>query len=153
QRELDYIAAIEIFYKDYDKVNYHTRAQNYEKAMEALAARYPEDREAAIFYALALNITIDPYDKTYPNQHKAGAILETVFAKQPDHPGAIHYLIYSYDFPAIASKGLAAAREYVKSGPATPHVKHMPSHIFTRLGYWQESIDANRASIAAAREE
>ena len=153
QRELDYIAAIEIFYKDYDKVNYHTRAQNYEKAMEALAARYPEDREAAIFYALALNITLNPNDKTYANQLKAAAILEKVFAEQPEHPGVSHYLIHSYDFPPIASKGLDAARLYAKIAPSTPHAQHMPSHIFTKLGYWQESIDTNRASVDLAKDE
>jgi hypothetical protein len=153
QRERDYIGAVEFLYADTDKLDYGARAKNYEKAMEVLAAKYPEDQEAAVLYALALNITIDPYDRTYPNQHKAGAILEKVFAEQPDHPGAAHYLIYTYDFPGIASKGLSAARDYAKSGPATAHAKHLPSHIFTRSGYWQESIDSNRASIAAAREE
>jgi tetratricopeptide (TPR) repeat protein len=153
QRELDYIAAIEIFYKDYDKVVYRTRAQNYERAMEALAARYPQDREAAIFYALALNITLDPNDKTYANQLKAGAILEKVFAEQPDHPGVAHYLIHSYEFPPIASKGLDAARRYTRIAPSMPHARHVPSHIFTKLGYWQESMDTNRASVAVAKDE
>src|SRR5438093_226854 len=115
QRELDYLAAIETFYKDYDKVDHRTRAQNYEKAMEALAARYPQDREAAIFYALALNVTLNPNDKTYANQLKAAAILEKVFAEQPNHPGVAHYLIHSYDFPPIANKGLDAARLHPKS--------------------------------------
>src|SRR5213594_2323693 len=150
QRELDYLAAIETFYKDYDKVDHRTRAQNYEKAMEALAARYPQDREAAIFYALALNVTLNPNDKTYANQLKAAAILEKVFAEQPNHPGVAHYLIHSYDFPPLASKGLAAARRYASIAPAAPHAQHMPSHIFTRVGAWQESIDANRASAKVA---
>ena len=153
QRELDYLAAIEAFYKDYDKVDHRTRAQNYEKAMEALAARYPQDREAAIFYALALNITLNPNDKTYASQLKAAAILERVFAEQPNHPGVAHYLIHSYDFPPIANKGLDAARSYAKIAPSAPHAQHMPSHIFTRLGYWQESIDTNRASVEAAKDE
>ena len=153
QRELDYIAAIETFYKDYDKVDHATRALAYEKAMEALAARYPQDREAAIFYALALNVTLNPNDKTYANQLKAAAILEKVFTEQPDHPGVAHYLIHSYDFPPIAPKGLNAARRYAKIAPSAPHAQHMPSHIFTRLGYWQESIDTNRASVEAAKEE
>ena len=153
QRELDYLAAIETFYKDYDKVDHRTRAQNYEKAMEALAARYPQDREAAIFYALALNATLNPNDKTYANQLKAAAILEKVFAEQPNHPGVAHYLIHSYDFPPIANKGLDAARSYAKIAPSAPHAQHMPSHIFTRLGYWQESIDTNRASVEAAKDE
>src|SRR5262245_3517254 len=152
-READYIAAIETFYKDHDKVEHRVRAAAYEKAMEALAARYPQDREAAIFYALALNITLNPNDKTYANQLKAAAILETVFKEQPNHPGVAHYLIHSYDFPPIADKGLDAARRYAKIAPAAPHAQHMPSHIFTRLGYWQESIDTNRASVDAAKDE
>ncbi len=153
QRELDYIGAIETFYRDYDKVDHATRALAYEKAMEALAARYPEDREAAIFYALALNATLNPNDKTYANQLKAAAILEKVFTEQPDHPGVAHYLIHSYDFPPIAPKGLNAARRYARIAPSAPHAQHMPSHIFTRLGYWQESINTNRASVEAAKEE
>jgi tetratricopeptide (TPR) repeat protein len=153
QRELDYIAAIEAFYKDHDKVDHRTRALAYEKAMEALAAKYPQDREAAIFYALALNITLNPNDKTYANQLKAAAILEPVFKAQPDHPGVAHYLIHSYDFPPIADKGVDAARRYAAIAPSAPHAQHMPSHIFTRLGYWQESIETNRASVVAAKDE
>jgi hypothetical protein len=153
QRELDYIAAIDTFYKDHDKVDHRTRARAYEKAMEALAARYPQDREAAIFYALALNITLNPNDKTYANQLKAAAILDPVFKEQPNHPGVAHYLIHSYDFPPIADKGLDAARRYATIAPSAPHAQHMPSHIFTRLGYWQESIDTNRASVVAAKDE
>jgi tetratricopeptide (TPR) repeat protein len=153
QRELDYIAAIDTFYKDHDKVDHRTRARAYEKAMEALAARYPQDREAAIFYALALNVTLNPNDKTYANQLKAAAILDPVFKEQPNHPGVAHYLIHSYDFPPIADKGLVAARRYATIAPSAPHAQHMPSHIFTRLGYWQESIDTNRASVVAAKDE
>jgi tetratricopeptide (TPR) repeat protein len=152
-RERDYVAAIEAFYKDHDKVDHKTRALAYEKAMEALAARYPQDREAAIFYALALNVTLNPNDKTYANQLKAAAVLERAFAEQPEHPGVAHYLIHSYDFPPIASKGLPAARRYASIAPSAPHALHMPSHIFTRLGFWQESIDTNRASATAAKEE
>ena len=153
QRELDYIAAIETFYKDHDTLDHRTRAVGYEKAMEALAQRYPLDREAGIFYALALNITLNPSDKTYANQLKAAAILEKVFAEQPDHPGGAHYLIHSYDFPPIAQKGLPAARRYASIAPSAPHALHMPSHIFTRLGYWQDSIDTNRVSAEAAKNE
>ena len=153
QRERDYIAAIEAFYRDHDKVDHRTRALAYEKAMEALAKRYPQDDEASIFYALALNITLDPTDKTYANQLKAASILEPIFTRQPDHPGVAHYLIHSYDFPPIAQKGLAAARRYAAIAPSAPHALHMPSHIFTRLGYWQESIDTNRASAESARAE
>jgi tetratricopeptide (TPR) repeat protein len=153
QRELDYLAAIEAFYKDSDKVDHRTRALAYEKAMEALAARYPQDREATIFYALALNITLNPADKTYANQLKAAALLDKVFAEQPNHPGVAHYLIHSYDFPPIAGKGLNAARRYADIAPSAPHAQHMPSHIFTRMGYWQESIDTNRKSVEAAKDE
>jgi hypothetical protein len=153
QRELDYIAAIETFYKDHERVEHRTRALAYEKAMEALARRYPQDREAAIFHALALNITLDPADKTYANQLKAAAALEKIFAEQPDHPGVAHYLIHSYDFPPIAEKGLPAARRYASIAPSAPHAQHMPSHIFTRVGLWQDSIDTNRRSAEAAKLE
>ena len=124
QRELDYIAAIEAFYKDADTVDHRTRARAYEKAMEANAQRYPADREAAIFYALALNVTLNPNDKTYGNQLKAAGVLEKVFAEQPEHPGVAHYLIHSYDFPPIASKGVTAARRYADIAPSAPHAHH-----------------------------
>src|SRR3989454_87091 len=123
----------------------------YEKAMAQLFARYPDDREAAVFYALALNATAAPTDKTYANQLKAAAILEKVLAEQPNHPGIAHYLIHSYDYPPLATRGLAAARSYAKVAPAVPHAQHMPAHIFTRLGLWQESIDSNRASADAGK--
>jgi tetratricopeptide (TPR) repeat protein len=152
QRERDYIEAIAAFYKDVDSVDHRTRALAYEKAMELVAARYPDDREAAIFYALALNVTLVPTDKTYANQLKAAAILEKVFAEQPNHPGVAHYLIHSYDFPPLAHKGLNAARRYAAIAPSAPHALHMPSHIFTRLGYWGESVDSNRASAAVAKD-
>ena len=145
-RERDYIAAVEAFYKDADKIDHRTRALAYEKAMEQVAQRYPEDTEAAIFYALALNATVLATDKTYANQLKAGAILEKLFKAQPNHPGAAHYLIHSYDYPAIAEKGLPAARLYADIAPSAPHALHMPSHIFTRRGFWQESIDSNLKS-------
>jgi hypothetical protein len=151
QREQDYVAAIESFYKDSDQLDHHTRALAYEKAMEQLQARYPDDREAAIFYALALLGTAPPPDKTYANQRKAGAILEKVFAEQPEHPGVAHYLIHSYDYPPLAERGLEAARRYAKIAPDSPHALHMPSHIFTRVGLWQESIESNLASAAAAQ--
>src|SRR5947209_4301254 len=153
QREQDYIAAIATFYTDADKVDHKTRAVAYEKAMEALAQKYPSDLEASIFYALALNVTLNPSDKTYANQLKAAALLEKAFTEQPNHPGVAHYLIHSYDFPPIANKGLDAARSYAKIAPSAPHAQHMPSHIFTKLGYWQESIDTNRASVEAAKDE
>ncbi|MBI2002613.1 MAG: hypothetical protein HYT85_09320 [candidate division NC10 bacterium] len=151
QRERDYIAAIEAFYKDSDTVDHRTRALAYEKAMEQVYLRNPEDREAAIFHALALNITALPTDKTYANQLKAASNLEKVFAEQPNHPGVAHYLIHSFDYPPIAGRGLSAARRYAGIAPSAPHALHMPSHIFTRQGFWQESIESNRASAAAAK--
>jgi hypothetical protein len=150
-REQHYIAAIEVFYKDADTLDHRTRSLAYEKAMEQLSSRYQEDREASVFYALALNATASPNDKTYANQLKATAILEKVFEGQPDHPGVAHYLIHSYDYPPLAERGLDAARRYAKIAPSAPHALHMPSHIFTRLGLWQESIESNLNSAAAAK--
>ncbi len=114
----------------------------------SLAARYPNDDEAQIHYALALNTSASPADKTYANQLKGAAILEAIAKRQPQHPGVAHYLIHLYDYPPIADKGIEAARRYAKIAPDAPHALHMPSHIFTRVGYWQESIASN---IAAAR--
>jgi hypothetical protein len=153
ERERDYIAAIAAFYRDADKVPHRDRARAYEQAMETLAAKYPDDSEAKIFYALSLNITFDPADKSYKNQLKAAGILEPVFAQQPHHPGIAHYIIHSYDFPPIATKGLDAAYRYAKIAPDAPHALHMPSHIFTRVGKWEESITSNRASAEVARKE
>jgi hypothetical protein len=150
-RERDYIAAIEAFYKDADTRDHRTRALAYEKAMEQVYLRYPEDHEAAVFYALALDATALPTDKTYAKQEKAGAILEKVFTAQPNHPGVAHYIIHSYDYPPLADRALAAARRYAKIAPAAPHALHMPSHIFIRLGLWREAIDSNRTSAAAAK--
>ena len=107
-------------------------------AMEALAARYPDDDEAQILYAITLNVAASPSDKTYANQLKGAAILEPIFKRQPRHPGVAHYLIHLYDYPGIAEKGLDAARRYAEIAPAAPHALHMPSHIFTRVGYWNE---------------
>ena len=151
QRERDYIAAIEVFYKDSDKVDHGTRALAYERAMEQVQARYPDDHEAAIFHALALVATAPPTDKTYVNQKKAGAILEPLFTQEPEHPGIAHYIIHAYDYPRLAPGALDAARRYAKIAPDSPHALHIPSHIFTRLGLWQESIDSNVASLASAK--
>jgi hypothetical protein len=150
-REKDYLGAIATYYRDHDKLDHRTRALAYEKAMEQLHARYPDDREAAVFYALALNATAVPTDKTYANQHKAGAILEKVYAEQPNHPGVAHYIIHSYDYAPLAGNALVAARGYAKIAPAVPHAQHMPAHIFTRLGLWQESIDSNLSSANAGK--
>src|SRR5260370_34262326 len=142
-RELDYIAALETVYKDSDKLDHHTRAVAYEKAMEQLQARYPDDREAAIFYALALQGSASPTDKTYANQKKAGAILEKILAEQPEHPGVAHYIIHAYDFPPLAARALDSAPSYAKNAPDSHHSLHMPSHIFTLLGLCQESLESN----------
>jgi hypothetical protein len=128
-RERDWLAALKEFYKDYDKVDQDTRTKNYEKAMEALAKKYPDDIEAKIFYALALNETFD--HKSLDNLTKAIAILEPIDKKYPDHPGVTHYLIHSYDFPPIAERGVPAANKYAKVAPSAPHAQHMPSHIYS----------------------
>src|SRR5215213_5141781 len=151
QRERDYIEALSAMYVDYDKIPHGARVQAYLKAMEALAARYPEDDEAQIFYAITLNVSASANDKTYANQRKGAAILEPIFKRQPKHPGVAHYLIHLYDTPALAEMGLDAARRYAEIAPAAPHAQHMPSHIFTRVGYWKESIAANTASARAAK--
>jgi hypothetical protein len=151
ERERDYLTALSAMYTDFDKVDHRTRVLNYMKAMEQLAAKYPTDDEAQIYYALALNVGASPADKTYANQLKGAAILEKIWDRQPDHPGIAHYLIHLYDTPALAEKGLTAARRYAKVAPDAPHALHMPSHIFTRVGYWQESIDSNVASARAAK--
>jgi hypothetical protein len=143
ERERAYLEAIARFYRDSDTLDHRTRALAYTQAMQALHERYPDDREAGVFLALALDATWPPTDKSYANLKKAADILERVWAEQPKHPGVVHYLIHSYDVPALAPKGLAAARRYAAIAPAVPHAQHMPSHIFTRLGLWQESIDSN----------
>lgn len=153
RRETDYLAAVDLIYRDADKVNFPTRRRAYEKAMEALAQRYPDDSEAQVFYALSLDMTASLADKTYANQLKAAAILERILAQQPHHPGVAHYLIHSYDYPPIAERGVAAAHLYAQLAPNHPHALHMPSHIFTRLGMWQDSIDSNVRSAAAAKAE
>jgi hypothetical protein len=153
QRENDFIASIGAYYADYDKLDQRKRAQAYLAAMEKLAKSYPEDDEAQIYYALALNIAASPSDKTYANQLKAAAILESIFQRQPRHPGAAHYLLHSYDYPPIAGKGLGAAKRYAEIAEAAPHAQHMPSHIFTRVGYWKESIASNAAAARIAKAE
>lgn len=153
QRERDYLEAIAVMYTDYDKVDHRTRLLAYAKAMEQLAGRYPTDDEAQIHYALALNTSASPADKTYANQLKGGALLEPILQRQPDHPGVVHYLIHLYDYPPIAEKGLDAARRYAKIAPAAAHAQHMPSHIFIRLGYWDEAIASNVESARVAKED
>jgi hypothetical protein len=151
-RERDYLDALGVMYADFDKVDHRTRIVAYAKAMEQLAQRYPNDDEAQIHYALALNTSASPADKTYASQLKGAAILEPIAQRQPDHPGVAHYLIHLYDYPPIAEKGLDAARRYAKIAPAAPHALHMPSHIFTRVGYWSESIASNAEAARVAKE-
>jgi hypothetical protein len=152
QRERDYLDALGAMYADHEKVDHRTRIQAYAKAMEQLAQRYPNDDEAQIHYALALNTSASPADKTYASQLKGAAILEPIAIRQPQHPGVSHYLIHLYDYPPIAEKGLDAARRYAKIAPAAAHAQHMPSHIFTRVGYWTESIASNVEAARVAKE-
>jgi hypothetical protein len=146
QRERDYVDALAAFFQDADKLNHRTRAKALETGLERVAARHPEDSEATILYSLVLSANFDPADKQYGNQLRAARLLEPIFAKQPEHPGAAHYLIHSYDYPPLATQGLPAAQRYSKIAPAASHAQHMPSHIFTRVGAWNESVSANRVS-------
>ncbi len=153
ERERAYLAAIESFYYDHETQNHLARTLAYEDAMRKLTERFPSDDEAKMFYALSLlgTATASPPDKHYPKQKQAGALLETLLPKYPQHPGLAHYIIHSYDFPPLALRGLDAARGYAKIAPDVPHALHMPSHIFTRLGLWDESIASNRDSAAAGK--
>lgn len=151
QRERDYIGAIEVFYKDSDKLDHRTRAKAYENAMQQVYERNPGDPEAAIFYALTMISTAPATDKTFAQQYKAAAILNKLAAQMPAHPGIIHYVIHAYDYPPLAQLALPAARSYARVAPSVPHALHMPSHIFTRLGLWDEAIETDIASSAAAK--
>jgi hypothetical protein len=153
ERERAYVAAVARLYTDFEKTDQRGRVLAYRDAMAALASTYPNDIEASIFYALALTASEEPNDKTYASRLKAGAILEKLLPDHPDHPGLAHYIIHSYDVPALAPQALDAARRYAKIAPSAPHALHMPSHTFTRVGSWQESIDTNIASAAAARRD
>ncbi len=143
ERERDYVAAAGALYDRFESVDQRTRVLAYRDAMAKLAAKYPTDAEASTFYALALAAAADPADKTFADLLKAGGMLEKLWLAQPDHPGIPHYIIHSYDVPPLAARAVAAARQYAKIAPAAPHALHMPSHTFTRLGYWQDSIDTN----------
>lgn len=149
QRERDFVDALEVFFTDTDKLNHGTRAKALSAALEQLVAKYPDDSEAAILHGLVLSATFDPADKQYTNQLRAARQLEPLFKKHPDHPGVAHYLIHSYDYPPLAPQGLPAAQRYSKIAPAAAHAQHMPSHIFTRVGAWKDSVDANAASVKA----
>ena len=152
-RERNYIDAVNQLYTDYEHTTQRSRIVAYEKAMADVATKNLSDSEAMIFYALALVASAPPTDKTYANQLRAGAILEEMWAKQPDHPGLAHYIIHAYDVPALAPQARRAAQRYADIAPSAAHALHMPSHTFTRVGMWQESINTNLRSIEAAKSD
>lgn len=149
-RERGYIAAVAQLYTDYQTRDQRTRVVAYETAMEDLSEKFPADTEAKIFYAISLVASAQPTDKTYANQLKAGAMLEALFAKKPEHPGLAHYIIHSYDVPGLADRAESAAKRYADIAPAAAHALHMPSHTFTRVGMWNQSVETNLRSRAAA---
>jgi Tetratricopeptide repeat len=150
-REKDYLDAISVYYKDWNTLDQKERSLLYEKKMEKMYRKYDDDSEAAVFYALALRASADRNDKSYKNQKKSGEILEKLFIDQPNHPGIAHYIIHNYDYPELAHLALSTARRYASIAPASSHAQHMPSHIFTRLGLWDESIESNVSSASSAR--
>jgi tetratricopeptide (TPR) repeat protein len=150
-KEQDYLNAIGAYYTDWQTTDSKVRAVRMEKKMEEIFKKYEDDTEAAIFYALALKSTADPKDKNHTNERKAGKILESIFPDQPNHPGIAHYIIHNYDNPELAPMALTTARRYADIAPTSAHAQHMPSHIFTRLGLWEESINSNLRSADAAR--
>jgi tetratricopeptide (TPR) repeat protein len=147
QRERDWIEALSSYFRDHDKVAVDARLLAYTKAMEQLTQRYPDDYEAEVFYALTLQASAPKTDKTYANQLKSAAILEKLFQKNPQHPGVSHFLVHAYDYPPLADKGIAAARRYARIAPAVPHARHMPSHIYSMVGLWEDSITSNHSSL------
>jgi len=151
KRESDYIEALAKFYEHADRLDHLSRVSNFEKAMERVYLSYPDDKDAAIFYALVLAAGANPADKTYSHQRKAFAILNPLFQQQPLHPGVAHYIIHNCDFPGIAELALPAAKKYASIAPASAHAQHMPSHIFIRLGLWDESIQSNLVSGSSAK--
>jgi Tfp pilus assembly protein PilF len=153
ERERDYIGALSKFFKDWETADHRSRAIAFEKAMADVAAKHPNDNEAQILYALVLDATALPTDKTFANQLKAASMLEPLYKKYPNHPGVAHYLIHTYDYAELAEKGLPSARAYAGIAPSVPHALHMPSHIFSRLGLWKEMVEGNRASYFAAKDE
>ncbi len=150
-REKGYIAATAAFYSDSEKLDHGAHAKAYSNAMKRVYQSFPEDHEAAAFYALSLLASEPHNDETFANRKEAASILEKLFATEPDHPGVAHYLIHSYDKPGLAQLGIPAARRYAQIAPAAPHALHMPSHIFARVGLWQDDINSNLASVAATR--
>ncbi|QMU26913.1 tetratricopeptide repeat protein [Adhaeribacter radiodurans] len=150
-READYLEAIASIYDQWNTLDHRTRLLKYEKASRKIFEKYPLDSEAAIFYALALGAAADPKDKTFHKQKKAGYILNQILANKPNHPGVVHYLIHINDYPELAELALPAARKYASIATASAHAQHMPSHIFTRLGLWDEAIESNIKSVSAAQ--
>jgi tetratricopeptide (TPR) repeat protein len=147
QRERDWIEAIGAYYRDHDTVPVNTRMASYAKAMEQMTQTYPDDFEAWTYYALTLQASAPKNDKTYANQLKSAEILERLFKQNPDHPGVVHYLVHAYDYPPLADKGIKIAAAYAKIAPAAPHARHMPSHIYSMVGMWEESIASNRSAL------
>src|SRR6185437_4402969 len=143
ERERGYMNAVAQLYDDYEHRDQRNRVVAYERAMSDLVAMQPADTEAKIFYALALAASASPTDKTYANQLKAGSILEPLWQRQPNHPGLAHYIVHAYDYPALADKARAAARRYAGTAPSAAHALHMPSHPFTRVGMWEQSVETN----------
>jgi tetratricopeptide (TPR) repeat protein len=150
-KERDFVAAAEAFFKDADKTDHRTRALAYGRAMEQMAARYPDDVEVLAFYALSLQAVADPKDKTYASQKRSAELAEKIFVAEPDHPGAAHYMIHGYDYPPLAQQGLPAARRYAQFAPSVPHALHMPSHIYVLLGMWPDTVKSNIAAAAAEK--
>jgi quercetin dioxygenase-like cupin family protein len=146
QRERDYISAVSQLYRDFERTDQRARVLAYERAMRDLVTRHPNDAEARIFHALSLSASALPTDKTYARQLEAGRILEDIWAKQPEHPGLAHYIIHAYDYPALAKQAGDAARKYADIAPSAAHAQHMPSHTFTRVGMWEQSVSANQRS-------
>ena len=151
KRETEYINAIASFYKDWNKLDHHSRCLLFELEMQKVYNNFPGDIEAAVFYALALDAAADPSDKSFSKQKKAASILSALYPGHPDHPGIVHYLIHTYDYPELAILGLPAARKYASIAPSSAHALHMPSHIFTRLGLWDECIQSNLQSVSSAQ--
>jgi hypothetical protein len=147
QRERDWIEALSAYYRDHDTVPLDRRLAAYNKAMEQLTQRYPDDYEAWVFYALTLQASAPKTDLTYANQLKSAAILEKLYEQNAQHPGVSHFLIHAYDYPPLADKGIAAARRYARIAPAVPHARHMPSHIYSMVGFWEESIASNASAL------
>src|SRR5438445_2143440 len=147
QRERDWIEAIAAYYRDHDSAPLSTRLAAYTRAMEQMTQRYPDDFEAWTYYALTLQASAPKNDKTYASQLKSAEILEQLFTQNPDHPGVAHYLVHAYDYPPLADKGISIAAIYARIAPAAPHARHMPSHVYSMVGMWEESIASNRSAL------